>query len=355
MYLEIDESFPGHRKTIRFCGLMKDHNAFAYLLRLWTWAARSSPDGDLTALAPADIEIAVQYRPGDGRCYAAMVTAGFIDEGAPGVPEAIHNWMDRTGAGIKRMEEAAEASRERKRRWRDAQRARREASEGVHDDVAERGTERGHDGDGDDEEHVTAPHSTGQPSPDQARQVQTRQDQASPDPIRSGSDRSVSAVTLWEPREWCRQFGMRWTKAKNRLAYGDARDSTGCGQLADIFERIGPEARVLLQANAEEHFADYLAEDDPAVLKAGHPFSWFVTRLTGMRTRQQTKRAARRQVAGTDRKLDELRSFADRVATPEELAELRESLKTPRPRDDGPPDDDQDLPTVVAKLAEAKS
>src|SRR4051812_19101636 len=111
MYLEIDEGFTTHRKTLRFCGLMQDHNAFAYLLRLWSWATRSAPDGELLGLEPIDIEIAVQYRPADGKCYAAMVKAGFIDEDEPGKPGRVHAWLERTGATIKKFE--ADAARKK--------------------------------------------------------------------------------------------------------------------------------------------------------------------------------------------------------------------------------------------------
>lgn len=106
MYLEIDEGFPGHRKTIRLCSALKNPEAAWYVIRLWTWACRSCPTGDLTGMGAYDLEIAVQYRPLDGACYAAMVAAGFIDE-VDGQPASIHNWMSRTGAAIHRMDAAA--------------------------------------------------------------------------------------------------------------------------------------------------------------------------------------------------------------------------------------------------------
>lgn len=116
MYLEIDEGFVTHRKTLRFCALMQSNNGFAYILRLWSWACRSAPDGDLTGMESADIEIAVQYSQGDGRCYESFVKAGFIDAGATGEPTALHNWMERTGAAIRKMADEAK----RKKTWREA-------------------------------------------------------------------------------------------------------------------------------------------------------------------------------------------------------------------------------------------
>lgn len=110
MYLEIDEGFIGHRKTMRLCGLMQDPNAFAYLLRLWTWAVRSAPDGRLTGMEPLDLEIAAGYRHLDGKLYAALVRSGFIDE-RDGAPVELHGWMKRTGLAIRRMADGAERKR----------------------------------------------------------------------------------------------------------------------------------------------------------------------------------------------------------------------------------------------------
>lgn len=112
MYLEIDEGFLGHRKTIRFCSLMKNPEAPTLLLRLWTWACRSAPDGDLSGMEPYDIEIAVGYRELDGSCFAALVASRFVDVDAEtGRPSRIHNWMERTGGAIARMAQAAEKKR----------------------------------------------------------------------------------------------------------------------------------------------------------------------------------------------------------------------------------------------------
>jgi hypothetical protein len=106
MYLEIDEGFPRHRKTLRLAGLMRNPCAGMYMLQLWTWACRSCPDGVLRDMAPAEIEMIVGYTEGDGRCFEAMVKAGFIDVLADGTA-VIHGWMERTGGALERMEARA--------------------------------------------------------------------------------------------------------------------------------------------------------------------------------------------------------------------------------------------------------
>ena len=113
MYLEIDEGFLGHRKTLKVCALLKDRQAATYMLRIWTWACRSCRDGNLRGMSAEDIEIAVSYRPGDGACYQAMATAGYIDE-EDGKPATIHDWMEHTGKAIAKMEAKAEENRRRR-------------------------------------------------------------------------------------------------------------------------------------------------------------------------------------------------------------------------------------------------
>ncbi len=109
MYLEIDEGFFDHPKTLRLCGMMRDKNAWAYVLRLWKWACRSAPDGRLDGMGPEEIEIAAGYTPLDGKLYLAMA-GRFIDE-TNGQPAEIHDWMKHTGAAIKKMNDEAERKR----------------------------------------------------------------------------------------------------------------------------------------------------------------------------------------------------------------------------------------------------
>jgi len=113
MYLEIDEGFLDHPKTIRFCALMQNPEASIYLIRLWTWACRSAPDGNLSGMGSYEVEMAVRYRLLDGKCYDAMVRSGFVDVTEDGCA-TIHNWATRTGAAIKRMAAKAQALRQRR-------------------------------------------------------------------------------------------------------------------------------------------------------------------------------------------------------------------------------------------------
>jgi len=115
MYLEFDENFPDHPKSVRLCSALQHPVAWAYMAKLWCWARKYQKDGDLTGYEPSEIEFAIGWTLADGKFYAAAVRAGFIDEerDSSGTVTArrLHNWMKRSGGAIKRMED--EATRKR--------------------------------------------------------------------------------------------------------------------------------------------------------------------------------------------------------------------------------------------------
>jgi hypothetical protein len=113
MYLEIDEGFAQHRKTLRLCSLIGEPLAGLYLINLWTWAIRSCPTGELRDLGSYEIEEAARYRNLDGELCKALMLCGFIDN-ENGKPTKLHNWMDRTGGAIKRMDKKAKENRQRR-------------------------------------------------------------------------------------------------------------------------------------------------------------------------------------------------------------------------------------------------
>lgn len=112
MYLQIDEGFLSHPKTLRFCRALNDHAGAIYLMRLWTWAIRSAPDGDLSGLHPEDVEIAVRWMSNgrEGHCYKSLVECGFLDVDENGHVH-IHNWDKRTGRSVQILNEVAENKR----------------------------------------------------------------------------------------------------------------------------------------------------------------------------------------------------------------------------------------------------
>jgi hypothetical protein len=120
MYLEVDEGFFDHPKTLRVSRMLKDDKACLYILRLWRWACRCAPTGSLAGMTPDEIEQAAGYPQLDGKLYDALASR-FIDE-KDGAPFALHDWMKHQGAAIKRMMSRADAkrsgARERQKRKR---------------------------------------------------------------------------------------------------------------------------------------------------------------------------------------------------------------------------------------------
>lgn len=108
MYLRLDEGFFTHPKTLALCRILQNREAGMFILRLWRWAVRSSPSGDLSGMDPQDIEDIAQWRGPPGACYAALASVEFIDELAAG-GRVLHDWHDWTGADVEELQ--AEARR----------------------------------------------------------------------------------------------------------------------------------------------------------------------------------------------------------------------------------------------------
>ena len=113
MYLEIDEGYFEHPKTLDLCAKLQDQHADVYPIRMWKWACRSAKTGKLGRISSFAVEKAIGYPALDGKCFEALCQVGFLDRDSDGACE-IHGWMDYTGGAIKRMDDAAES----KKRWR---------------------------------------------------------------------------------------------------------------------------------------------------------------------------------------------------------------------------------------------
>jgi len=300
MHLEVDEGFPTHRKTLRFCGQLRDPNAIAYLMRLWAWAVRGAPNGNLADLTPADIEGIVGYRPLDGRCYEAMTLAGFIDQAAPGAPQSIHNWMKRTGAAIGRMELEAAA----KRKYRAHQ--KNDGSCGGPGlcnfcDRA-RGSSTGRPvinpqyAPPPGPNRVLGPSEDGRGSvsPVQSSPDKTRQDQ-DPDPDRPTPPSPwLGDRGIWSPSTWRDRFAMAWCQRYNLLSYAHKWDSKACADLADILERLHRDEIRQAQGRAADMFTEFFGDASPRALKEKHPFALFVDAFGGLRVPPAPARGMKR-------------------------------------------------------------
>lgn len=124
MYLEIDEGFDSHPKTVRLCRVMRDVNAGQYLIRIWAWACRSAPDGDISGMEAQDVEAIAKYAKADGKLFAAL-TETWSPKFGPWIDTEessmkLHGWKERQGAAIERMSKNAARMRDARERRRAA-------------------------------------------------------------------------------------------------------------------------------------------------------------------------------------------------------------------------------------------
>lgn len=223
MYLEIDEGYFEHPKTLDLCARLNDSKACVYPLRLWKWACRSAKSGKLGKISAFAMEKAMDYEPMDGRCFEAMCLSGFVDRHDDGTCE-IHDWMGFTGGALKRMED--KAAENKKRREEGKKRYEAEQSKqrtGIVPVQSENHTGR----------NLT-----------QTRQDKTRQDQTSkegPAPARSNDDANESEpVRPRDPHslECCLGVAVRREQPQlgywlpGRFSYNDAQQMLA--QLGDI-------------------------------------------------------------------------------------------------------------------------
>lgn len=83
----------------------------------------------------------------------------------------------------------------------------------------------------------------------------------------------------WSSGTWRQNYGRHWAKVKNRLTYGMASDGVACSKLTDVLEGMAHEERLQAESNAEAMFEAFMADTYPPLIKAQHPFAWFVQRF----------------------------------------------------------------------------
>jgi hypothetical protein len=59
--------------------------------------------------------------------------------------------------------------------------------------------------------------------------------------------------------------------------------SSAAQDLGDLLDTLSKADRLAAQARSDDMFAEFLRDDGREVIKARHPFSWFVARFNGLR------------------------------------------------------------------------
>jgi hypothetical protein len=130
--------------------------------------------------------------------------------------------------------------------------------------------------------------------PEQLR-LAPEQDRTAP-AVRSGSDPSpdpgpgpdpiLVSVTRarWTAYQWLTQFKIAWEARHPGNFYGTGTsDPKACGDLTDVIAALPEPEAFAAQDRAPAMFAEFLGEESPAVIKARHPFAFFVQRWNSLR------------------------------------------------------------------------
>lgn len=107
-WIELHQSLPGHRKTMRLRRALKigQAQAIGHLCMLWLWCLDNCPDGDLSSLLDCEIAEAAGYDKKPTDFTAALRESGFLDEN-----NHIHDWYSYAGKLIEKRREDAERKR----------------------------------------------------------------------------------------------------------------------------------------------------------------------------------------------------------------------------------------------------
>jgi hypothetical protein len=265
MYLEIDEGFPKHRKTLRLRSIMRDPKAGWYMVDLWTWACRSCPSGDLTGISAYEIEEAANYPKCDGKLCQAMIDSDFIDADESGSPKALHNWMLRTGAAIGKMAKHAN-SKKLYRAHKDGK-CDRQSCEWCK-------TVQGQSKDS--PRTVARTSDTDQTSPDQSSPDQTSQeDPPSRDPGTTGTKTKTA-------HDWLTYFGVKYWEIRKRQYGRGTADAKAMSNFGDLLDSLPVEQRAADWEDRERIVTEFLNRSDARTVSAGWPFCFFATDFRGL-------------------------------------------------------------------------
>ena len=104
-WIESHQSLATHRKTLAMRRLLGINKAqvIGHLHLLWWWCLDNAPDGDLSAIDPADIAIAMDWNGDANTIIGALVNVGFIDNNMH-----VHSWDEYAGKLLIRRADNAE-------------------------------------------------------------------------------------------------------------------------------------------------------------------------------------------------------------------------------------------------------
>lgn len=126
---------------------------------------------------------------------------------------------------------------------------------------------------------------------------------SSPPPLGSGDPapaRSTTDAKPWSAHDWWMAFGRAWREHYGTVAGPGGGDAAAraTGALGDELGQMTAEGRAEAERRAPAMFREFLADASPALVKARHPWAWFVPRFGGLMV--PAKQAAPPRVGGIE-------------------------------------------------------
>lgn len=146
------------------------------------------------------------------------------------------------------------------------------------------------------------------------------------------------ARALLTAEDWFELYARAWGLQYGLTVTASERDDRATGALARRLAALPEAERLAAQAISAGMLASYLANESPGLVTSRHPWHYFVDRFDGLRTprgasrsptavaageaKQRTKAEIDRDVRATDDAIKRQRVPDDKLATPEQIAEL---------------------------------
>jgi hypothetical protein len=95
---------------------------------------------------------------------------------------------------------------------------------------------------------------------------------------------TTRAPARWSADRWFDLFKSRWGDAYGKLTYGGGTSAArAVGELSEILASIPAAEVIQAQGSADRILATYLGDKSPGLVKANHPWPFFVQRFTELR------------------------------------------------------------------------
>lgn len=111
-WIRVDVEFVDHPKVFQLEELTGDRHAGWYVVRLWSWMARYSPDGSLKTVLRPSLERSLGWSGKPGELLAALLQVGLLEE--VGEMLVVHDWDEQQGAIAEKARKDRERAKERR-------------------------------------------------------------------------------------------------------------------------------------------------------------------------------------------------------------------------------------------------